>query len=40
MNMSLMKHSVSLESTDVQQCEEHDILLTYEEENAVAYVAG
>ena len=36
----LIQHSVSLEGTDTQQCEEHDILLTYEEENAVTYVAG
>ena len=36
----LIQHSVSLESTDTQQCEENDILLTYEKENAVTYVAG
>ena len=36
----LIQHLVNLESTDTQQCEEHDILLTYEEENAVTYVAG
>ena len=35
-----IQHSGSLESTDTQQCEEHDILLTYEEENAVTYVTG
>ena len=34
----LIQHSVSLEGTDTQQCEEHDILLTYEEENAVTYI--
>ena len=36
----LIQQSVSLESTDAQQCEENDILLTYEEENTVTYVAG
>ena len=36
----LIQHSVSLESIDALQCEENDILLTYEKENAVTYVAG
>ena len=36
----LIQHLVSLESIDAQQCEENDILLTYEKENAVTYVAG
>ena len=38
----LIQRSVSTESADAhaEQCEENDILLTYEEENAVTYVAG
>ena len=36
----LIQHSVNIESTDTQQCKQCDALLTYEEDNAVTYIAG